>query len=145
MPAVCRNQKCNVLVSATGVLRRFFPLPLQNMAHNVSSHPSTVQKIELVLLLFFVNSFVFILHEILSSGLRLYLDCPPSVSVSVFWVAAPTGGLFNIRTTLKLSQGNVWARMVSGKSFHVKKLSYKIIAKDSTGKYSKSATPWVFD
>ena len=56
-----------------------------------------------------------------------------------------TSRLLTIRTTLQLSQGNVCARTVSEWSFCINKFSYKITAKDSIRKYSKSATPWVFD
>ena len=55
-----------------------------------------------------------------------------------------TGRLLDIRTTLKLGQTNVCARMVSESSCFRNKFSYEITAKDSTPKYSKSATPWVF-
>ena len=50
-----------------------------------------------------------------------------------------------IRTTLKLSQGNVCARMVSELTFYIKKFTHKIITKDLIWKYSETATPWVFD
>ena len=45
----------------------------------------------------------------------------------------------------KLARENDCARMVSEWTFYINKFSYKIIAKDSIQKYSKSATPWVFD
>ena len=56
-----------------------------------------------------------------------------------------TGRSLNIPTTLKLSQGNVYALMVSELSLHMKKFSYKIITKNLIWKYSETATPWVFD
>ena len=47
--------------------------------------------------------------------------------------------------TLKFSQGNVCARMVSELSLYVNQFDYEITAKGSIRKYSKSATLWVFD
>ena len=56
-----------------------------------------------------------------------------------------TGRWLDIRTTLKLDQGNVCAHMVSKQTFYINKFSYKIITEDSIQKYSKSAIPWVFN
>ena len=52
-----------------------------------------------------------------------------------------TGRLLNIRTTLKLGQGNVCARIVSESSFYIENFSFKIISKKSDLKILRNDDP----
>ena len=87
---------------------------------------------------------VFHCEKIFFPGMWEHLDKEIERPTGVFLfpsITYCTGRFFNIRTTLKLSQGDVCALMVSEEAFYTKKFSYKSMTEDLIWKIVRIGDP----